>query len=167
MNRHHPQLHPAELGLPEALWEVSYSIRHVHDVTVGIRAHTGSEAIRRAKAAFDAGTLWDDTPDMPLLQDDFEEEDDGRVLTFEAERVDAWCAPSSAVSAFRKQSCAEGLLRRFHQAVDALLVETSKDIYTDAPECRPALEALAVTLAELHVLAEDTKSLLPAYPAET
>lgn len=155
-------LSPEELGLALPFWEVTYSLPYQHVVVVGVRAATADEATTRVQAAFDAGTLWDDNPDMPLLKDDFEEEDDGTVLSFEAEAVADWSEPDVSVLALRRQRQAEqalDLLQRLGPALDSLLDLTSRDIYTDAPEYRDTLETLGSTLAELHALATEANTL--------
>ncbi|SRR5258706_85878 len=79
-------------------YAVSYELPYVHLVTVGVRAHSATNAISKARRAFDAGTIWDDSAAMPLLADDFCEcGDPGAPLQFTAEAVDAFRSDSSVV----------------------------------------------------------------------
>jgi len=48
---------------------VSYTIPCEHRVSVGVTATAADEAIARVREAFDAGTVRDDTAEMPLLED--------------------------------------------------------------------------------------------------
>lgn len=52
---------------------IEYELPYVHLVRVGVQAEDGASAIAQASAAFDLGTIWDNTPEMPLLYDDYEE----------------------------------------------------------------------------------------------
>ncbi|KEZ76673.1 hypothetical protein [Salinisphaera hydrothermalis] len=63
---------------------VGYSLPYFHHVQVGIEADSPDHAIERAQALFDTCEIWDDTPEHPLLRDDFDEDvDAGAALTFE------------------------------------------------------------------------------------
>lgn len=46
---------------------VSYELDYVHTVRVGVIALDAETAKNTAEEAFDAGTLWDNMPEMPLL----------------------------------------------------------------------------------------------------
>lgn len=84
-------------------YEVSYEVPYTHRVTVGVTARGKEEAIQIASEAFDAATLWTDTPDMPLLEDEYYEKDDGSVFGFEAERVETFTVDASASAVRREQ----------------------------------------------------------------
>jgi hypothetical protein len=85
---------------------VQYGLDHEHRVQVGIEAPTPEEAIRKARQAFDSGSLWDDTGQMPLLFDDYEERD-GQSLVFEVvAQVDAWPAVDASVLELRREAAA-------------------------------------------------------------
>lgn len=88
---------------------VGYSLDHTHRVVVGIRAASADAACAIARAAFDAGTLWDDTPGMPLLYDDYEELD-GQVLAFDATSVPTWPAADVSIGAVKLHAAAHRLL---------------------------------------------------------
>ncbi|QRM22881.1 hypothetical protein [Burkholderia pseudomallei] len=88
---------------------VGYSLDHTHRVVVGIRAASADAACDIARAAFDAGTLWDDTPDMPLLYDDYDELD-GQVLNFDATSIETWPAADVSVRAVKLHAAAHRLL---------------------------------------------------------
>lgn len=78
------------------LFCVSYELDYSHRVAVGIEADHQDQAVAKAQIAFDEGVIWDDTPDMPLLYDDYEEVGDN-TLVFEAEAVEAWPKPDISV----------------------------------------------------------------------
>ncbi|CAB3668838.1 hypothetical protein [Paraburkholderia rhynchosiae] len=105
---------PTNQPLPPYL--VGYSLDHTHRVVVGIRAASAEAACVIARAAFDAGTLWDDAPNMPLLYDDYEELD-GQVLSFDATGVTAWPPADVSVRAVRLHAAAHQLLA-FARLVD-------------------------------------------------
>ena len=56
---------------------VQYVLDYQHRVQVGIHPASPEAAIEQAETAFDNATLWDDTGQMPLLFDDYEETDGG------------------------------------------------------------------------------------------
>lgn len=99
---------------------VEYALDYVHTVRVGVDAESAQTAGEHARNAFDAGTLWDDTPAMPLLFDDFEEIDHGRVLSFEAEAVDVWPPPDGSARQARVQAAAHvaGKSRLHYTGID-------------------------------------------------
>lgn len=114
---------------------VKYSLAYDHVVAVGIRANTTEEAEDTAQQLFDAGEIWDDTPDVPLLYDDFEEQEDN-ILQFEATEVDAWPQPDASVlkqRAERGAAVSSANLATFQiigesnaKAVAAVLVDLSR-----------------------------------------
>ncbi|HEU0197056.1 MAG TPA: hypothetical protein VFQ88_07610 [Nevskiaceae bacterium] len=68
---------------------VEYSLGYDHRVMIGVEAESTEEARSKAEAAFSAGTTWDNTPDMPLLYDDYDEMD-SNCLEFVAQPVAAF-----------------------------------------------------------------------------
>jgi hypothetical protein len=58
---------------------VEYRCDHAHIVRVGIIAKDEDEAVRLAESMMDAGTLHQDTSEVPLLMDEFEELDNGPI----------------------------------------------------------------------------------------
>lgn len=58
---------------------VQYTLPYEHRVMVGIEAASPDEAIAKANELFDQGAIWDDTSEVPLLFDDFEENGDAGV----------------------------------------------------------------------------------------
>ena len=85
---------------------VQYVLDYQHRVQVGIHAASPEAAIEKAQSAFDTATLWDDTGQMPLLFDDYEETD-GQPLIFEVvAQVDAWPEPESSVLRQRREAAA-------------------------------------------------------------
>jgi hypothetical protein len=95
---------------------VEYGLDHEHRVQVGIEATSTEEAIRKAEQAFNDGSIWDDTEQMPLLFDDYEETD-GQTLEFNVVAVvDAWPAPDASVLRLRQEAAA---MRACRLLVDA------------------------------------------------
>lgn len=85
---------------------VQYGLDYEHRVLVGIEAASPEDAIQKAQQAFDEGAIWDDTGQMPLLFDDYEEKD-GQSLVFEIiAKVDAWPAPEASVLQLRREAAA-------------------------------------------------------------
>ncbi len=85
---------------------VQYGLDYEHRVLVGIEAASPEEAIQKAQQAFDEGAIWDDTGQMPLLFDDYEEKDD-QCLVFEViAKVDVWPAPEASVLKLRREAAA-------------------------------------------------------------
>ncbi len=82
-------------------FEVSYTLGYQHRVTVGVVAADAESAQRIAKQAFDEGTIWDDSPAMPLLYDDFEESGEG--MDWEVQPVEAFSQQDSSVKVLQAQ----------------------------------------------------------------
>ena len=97
---------------------VEYQIPHQHIVQVGIEADGPDHATAEAQRLFDAGKIWDNTPDVPLIYDDFDEDDDtGQVLTFTVEeQVDQWPAPDASVQNLRAKEAAFNAARLLVEA---------------------------------------------------
>lgn len=81
--------------------EITYTLGYLHRVTVGVEADNGEAALRIAKQAFDEGTIWDDSPAMPLLYDDFEESGEG--LDWEVQPVEAFNQQDASVRVLQAQ----------------------------------------------------------------
>ena len=95
---------------------VQYGLDYEHRVLVGIEAASTEEAIQKAQQAFDEGVIWDDTGQMPLLFDDYEEKDD-QCLVFEViAKMDAWPVPEASVLQLRREAAA---MRACHLLVEA------------------------------------------------
>ncbi|AOU98250.1 hypothetical protein BI364_10020 [Acidihalobacter yilgarnensis] len=85
---------------------VSYSLDYAHEVHVGIEAENEEKALEKAANAFDEGTIWDDTPEMPLLYDEFDEVE-GSSLEFNIESaVEAFPKPDASVIQMRRENFA-------------------------------------------------------------
>lgn len=110
---------PDGTGAHPVAFMVGYTLDHAHRVVVGVRATSAKAACAIARTAFDAGTLWDDTPDMPLLYDDYEELD-GQILSFDATAVTAWPAADASVRTVGLHAAAHRLLA-FTRLVDKRL----------------------------------------------
>lgn len=101
---------------------VTYTIDYTHRVIVGVTAPTAKTAEKIASDAFDEGSIWDNTPEMPLLFDDYEE-DDGETLCFSSEEVPEFPEPDSSVKDLKQKKFA-------YYACQALLageVDTARD----------------------------------------
>ncbi len=101
---------------------IQYTLPYEHIVQVGIEADTVEQAIERAQALFDAGDIWNDTPDVPLLMDDYEEDgDSGESLVFTCEATltddEAWPEAHVSVKSFRAEQAAMNAARLLVQAL--------------------------------------------------
>ena len=77
---------------------VEYTLDYQHRVQVGIEAESPKEAEQKAETAFAEGTIWDDTVEMPLLFDDYEESNESGALDFKVvARVGDWPLPDASV----------------------------------------------------------------------
>ena len=95
---------------------VGYSLPYFHHVQVGIEADSPDHAIERAQALFDTGEIWDDTPEHPLLRDDFDEDvDAGAALVFGIEDTFSiehdFPVPDSSVKRLRSDAKARAAAR--------------------------------------------------------
>ncbi len=88
---------------------VEYALDYEHIVRVGIAAKSEKEAIEIAERKFDEGSIWDSTPDCPLLYDDFEETDDNtlefKVVDTRKSR-DPWPNPGVCVTVQQQELAA-------------------------------------------------------------
>ena len=84
---------------------VTYEIDYTHRVVVGVTAPDAEAAIKLASDAFDEGKIWDDTEEMPLLFDDFEEVE-GETLVYSAEQVSEFPEPDASVKAIKQKEFA-------------------------------------------------------------
>lgn len=88
---------------------VQYSLPYEHRVMVGIEADNLEEATSKAECLFDQGDIWQDTTEVPLLQDEFEETSDRPPrFTVELELVDdePWPEPDASVAYLRRRDAA-------------------------------------------------------------
>lgn len=90
---------------------VEYTLGYEHVVRVGVEAQSAEHAKEKAQAAFDAGSIWDDTDQMPLLYDDYEEID-GNVLEFRPIKVDEFPDVDSSVKMIKRNASFYGTLER-------------------------------------------------------
>lgn len=88
---------------------IQYTLPYEHRVMVGIEAKSKEEAIAKAEALFDQGDIWDDTKDVPLLFDDYEETGDS-PLAFTVEQElktdEPWPEPDASVKEVRRREAA-------------------------------------------------------------
>lgn len=100
----------------KALRIVEYCIDYTHKVQVGVPSESDQEALDTAQAAFDAGTLWDDTPEMPLLYDDYDEVEGDTLVFRVVDTVEAWPTPAVCVLNARRDAAAKEACRLLMQA---------------------------------------------------
>ncbi|THD11384.1 hypothetical protein [Metallibacterium scheffleri] len=93
---------------------VSYELPYVHHVRVGIEAEDAERARAAAEDLFNSADLWNDTPDMPLLMDEYEEDGDaGTVLEFEAVHVEEWPDIDGSVKEIHRHGSADAFVAAF------------------------------------------------------
>lgn len=111
---------------------VEYSLPYAHVVQVGITAQSHEEAIQKAEDLFNEGSIWDDTPDVPLLIDQYEEIGNAGVpLQFEVvEEVDAWPSKGWEVTRSELHRIAVDLCRNLAEADPEKLAE-SPDVLSE------------------------------------
>ena len=101
---------------------VEYQLPYVHFVQVGVMAESSEAAIKAASTAFDLGTIWDNTPTMPLLTDLYDEasnsSDPFQPLKFEAEQVEEWPQPDPTVLGIERDNAAKEACRLLLQAYE-------------------------------------------------
>ncbi len=88
---------------------VQYTLPYEHCVQVGIEAASPKAAIQQAEALFEEGEIWQDTPEIPLIYDDYVETSDaGEPLAFtiESESIDNWPEPDDSVRNIRRREAA-------------------------------------------------------------
>ncbi len=100
---------------------VQYTLPYEHRVMVGIEAETPEAAIAMAERLFDDGEIWQDSAEIPLLFDDFEEEGDaGQPLVFTVEQTlesdDPWPVPDASVKELRRRAAASQAARLLVEA---------------------------------------------------
>ena len=89
---------------------VSYEIDYVHRVSVGVVAEHPEQARELAEQAFNDATIWDDTPLMPLLSDEFHEVE-GESLIWECVEVEQWPAADHSIQQLKQDQTAMQVCR--------------------------------------------------------
>lgn len=98
---------------------IQYTLPYEHRVMVGIEAESREAAIAKAGELFDQGDIWQDSADVPLLYDDFEEQGDAGVpleFTVEDEVSGDWPEPDASVKAIRRRDAAFQTVRLLIEA---------------------------------------------------
>ena len=116
-------------------YAVSYTIDYSHRVIVGVKAENEQAAIKIASDAFDAGDIWSNTAEMPLLFDDFEETE-GESLVFSATEVSELPEPDPSVKEIYAKQFAV-------LACQSLLSGDSQTAFDFARKALPNFKALA------------------------
>ncbi len=147
---------------------IQYTLPYEHRVMVGIEAESPETAIAKAGELFDQGDIWQDSADVPLLYDDFEEQGDAGVpleFTVEAEVSGDWPEAGASVTAIRRRDAAFQAVRLLletyrrgeerggsidwedlDQAYQAALQASGSSPETDRPEPSPRCSRLAVVI---------------------
>ena len=92
---------------------VTYELLHSHRVTVGLTATDEEAAEGKARELFDQGRFWDDTNEVPLISDAWEEEDQG--LEFEVRELwpsEGWPEPDYSVGVKKAEQAAYEVANR-------------------------------------------------------
>lgn len=98
---------------------IQYTLPYEHRVMVGIEAGSREAAIAKAGELFDQGDIWQDSAEVPLLYDDFEEKGDAGVpleFTVEDEVCGDWPEPDASVKAIRRRDAASQAVRLLVEA---------------------------------------------------
>ena len=88
---------------------VQYTLPYEHRVVVGIEAESREAATARAEALFDEGEIWQDTAEVPLLFDDYEETGDSPLIFTVEQELDAdapWPEADDSVHHLRRREAA-------------------------------------------------------------
>lgn len=100
---------------------LEYQLPYIHRVQVGVRAGTHEAGIGKAMALFDTGRIWDDSDDVPLLFDDYEEDGDAGVplelkVVATLRDDEDWPDADASVSVLRRQRAAMNAARMLVEA---------------------------------------------------
>jgi hypothetical protein len=88
---------------------IQYTLPYEHRVMVGIEAKSREAAITRANEMFEHSDIWDDTTEVPLLYNDFEETGDAGIpleFTVEDEISGDWPEIDDSVKEIRRRDAA-------------------------------------------------------------
>lgn len=98
---------------------IQYTLPYEHKVMVGIEAESREAAVAKAGELFDQGDIWQDSAEVPLLYDDFEEQGDAGVpleFTVEDEVCGDWPEPEASVKEIRRRDAAFQAVRLLVEA---------------------------------------------------
>ena len=121
---------PEPFAAPEAEqgYVVEYTLPYTHRVQVGVYAPNAESASKKAESAFDAGTIWDNTPEMPLLFDDFEEDGNaGVALEFSVVSKGCLPAPDGSVLVEKRNARARSCLKAVAEMRIAAAMQIAKE----------------------------------------
>ncbi|MDH5181010.1 MAG: hypothetical protein OEZ39_14170 [Gammaproteobacteria bacterium] len=99
---------------------IQYTLPYEHHVQVGIESDTQELAIGKAEDLFNNGDIWDDTKEIPLLLDIYEETGNTNVkmmFTIEGEITGDWPEPDTSVFEIRRQDAAFEAARLLREAI--------------------------------------------------
>lgn len=111
---------------------VEYELPYTHRVQVGVYADSPESASEKAEAAFNEATIWDNSPAMPLLYDDFDESDDvGAALEFNVvEEGKEFPEPAPSVQAIHRDNAGRNTLAALKNRDIAAALQIA-DSYTE------------------------------------
>lgn len=112
----------------EVGYVVEYELPYTHRVQVGVYATDAEDAAEKAEEAFYAGALWDNTPEMPLLFDEYEEEGDaGTPLEFRVVAMGAFPEPEGSVRQYMRDQKARAALSALEKGDIAEALRLAKE----------------------------------------
>lgn len=99
---------------------VEYTLAYDHVVRVGIEAEDSEAACEKAEALFEDGSIWDDSAEVPLLYDDYEEQNDNTLEFKATELTDGqYPEPASCVIQAKETNAYRAVARAFLKAYAA------------------------------------------------
>lgn len=115
---------------------VEYRLPYDHVVQIGIEADSAEAAEDKAQELFDSGDIWNDTAEVPLLADDYEEIDDGtNVLDFKTiASGDALPQPDDSARQVQSDRLARAAVNALIQAYDKGEVQGGSVDWSDLDE---------------------------------
>ena len=135
---------------------VEYTIPYIHRVWVGIEANSDVDALEAAKVHFSDASIWDDTEELPLLYDEYDETDaPGVPVEFSiVDTVEDWPEADYSVKTLRSRNAAfracETLLEAFKDGEAGNIdLESLKDALSEAHKADPLVKVLAEIPARL------------------
>ncbi len=98
---------------------VQYALPYEHRVMVGIEAASSDEASSKAESLFNKCEIWQDTAEVPLLFDDYEETGDSPLIFTVEQELDSdtpWPEADGSVHSLRRRAAAFTTVRLLIEA---------------------------------------------------